>query len=239
MRLSTVDNPLSLLDIAASVGRFSENGSVPTRPTPYPSRLIHMSVLILASSSATRAKLLRNAGLEIEVRPARIDEENIRRSLLAEGASTADLADALAENKALRVAQKHPQGLVLGCDQILDLDGAVLAKPDDENDARSQLRRLRAKTHRLFSAAVLYDQGQPVWRKTAIARLTMRPFSDDFLESYLSENWQDIRHCVGCYQIEGPGIRLFSSIEGDFFGILGLPLLDLLTFLTHRKSIPG
>lgn len=198
-----------------------------------------MSVLILASGSAIRAKLLRGAGLEIEIRPARIDEESMRQSLLAEGASTADLADALAEHKALRIARKHPESLVLGCDQILDLDGEVLSKPDSLDDARLQLQQLRARTHRLLSAAVLYDKGQPVWRKTVTARLTMRRFSDGFLETYLAENWQDIRHCVGCYQIEGPGIRLFSHVEGDFFGILGLPLLELLTFLTQRKDIPG
>lgn len=198
-----------------------------------------MSVLILASGSSTRAKLLRGAGLEIEVRPARIDEESMRQSLLAEGAGSADLADALAEHKALRIARKNPQNLVLGCDQILDLDGDVLSKPENPEDARIQLRRLRARTHRLFSAAVLYDKGQPVWRATATSQLTMRPFSDTFLETYLAENWQDIRNCVGCYQIEGPGIRLFSDVQGDYFGILGLPLLELLAFLTQRKDIPG
>lgn len=198
-----------------------------------------MTVLILASGSETRAALLRNAGLEIVVQPARIDEENLRLSLLAEGAGPLDLADALAENKALKIAQKEPERLVLGCDQILDLDGAVLTKPDSPDHARKQLQNLRGKTHRLLSAAVLYHQGKPVWRHTVVARLTMRHFSDDFLERYLKDNWPEIRHCVGCYQLEGPGIRLFSRIEGDYFGILGLPLLELLNVLTLRKDIDG
>lgn len=198
-----------------------------------------MTVLILASGSETRAALLRNAGLDITVQPARIDEENLRLSLEAEGAGPADLADALAEHKALKIAQKNPDGLVLGCDQILDLEGAVLTKPENPDHARTQLQNLRGKTHRLLSAAVLFHQGQPVWRHTAVARLTMRPFSDDFLEQYLRENWLDIRDCVGCYQLEGPGIRLFSRVDGDYFGILGLPLLELLNVLTLRKEIDG
>jgi len=198
-----------------------------------------MIVLILASGSDTRATLLRKAGLEISVQPARIDEENLRLSLLADGAGLADLADALAEHKALKIAQKNPDAMVLGCDQILDLEGAVLTKSSTPGDARSQLQSLRGKTHRLLSAAVLYHQGQPIWRHTAVARLTMRDFSDAFLERYLHENWEDIRHSVGCYQLEGPGIRLFSRIEGDYFGILGLPLLELLNVLTSRKDIIG
>lgn len=198
-----------------------------------------MTVLILASGSETRSALLRNAGLEIVAQPARIDEENLRLSLLADGATAADLADALAEHKALKIAQKNAEGLVLGCDQILDLEGAVLTKPESPDHARDQLRSLRGKTHRLLSAAVLYHRGKPVWRHTAIARLTMRGFSDDFLESYLHAHWQDIRHSVGCYQLEGPGIRLFSRVDGDYFGILGLPLLELLNVLTLRKDIDG
>jgi len=207
--------------------------------TPALNRLIHMSVLILASGSEIRATLLRNAGLVIAVQPARIDEENLRLSLQAEGAGSAELADALAEHKALRIAQKNPEGLVLGCDQILDLEGAVLSKPETPDQARAQLQALRGKTHSLYSAAVLFDKGQPIWRSTAVARLTMRPFSDAFLEGYLVEHWDSIRHCVGCYQIEGAGIRLFSQIEGDYFAILGLPLLELLNVLTRRKDIAG
>ncbi|WP_333831424.1 Maf family protein [Pararhodobacter sp.] len=198
-----------------------------------------MTFLILASGSEIRATLLRNAGLAVSVQPARIDEENLRLSLQAEGATSADLADALAEHKALRIAQKNPEGLVLGCDQILDLEGKPLSKPENPEHARSQLQQLRGKTHQLLSACVLYHQGQPVWWHTAVARLTMRNFSDPFLDAYLQQHWNDIRHCVGCYQLEGPGIRLFSRVEGDYFGILGLPILELLNVLTQRKDIDG
>ncbi len=201
--------------------------------------VLSSSALILASASEIRASLLRNAGLDIVLRPARIDEENLRESLLAEGATPHDLADALAEHKALRIAARDPQALVLGCDQILECEGRLFAKPVTPEDARAQLAFLRGRTHRLHTAAVLYAQGEPVWRHVATPRLTMRAFSDAFLEAYLAAHWEDIRHCVGCYQIEGPGIRLFERIEGDLFAIQGLPLLELLTILTQRKDIAG
>lgn len=239
MLSSTVDKLRTLLDNSASGGRFNEKTGFPPVLTFCSSDLIHMTVLILASGSETRATLLRNAGLEISVQPARIDEENLRLSLQHDGATALDLADALAEHKALKISQKNPEGLVLGCDQVLDLNGAVFTKPDSPEHARTQLLTLRGQTHRLLSAAVLYHKGQPVWRHTAVARMTMRRFSDAFLTRYLDQHWQDIRHSVGCYQLEGPGIRLFSRIEGDYFGILGLPLLELLNVLTLRKDIDG
>lgn len=195
-----------------------------------------MSVLTLASGSTIRAALLRDAGLAIDMRPARIDEDNLRESLLAEGASPHDLADALAEQKALKIATRLP-GLVLGCDQILECEGRIFAKPASPQDARAQLDALRGRTHRLHSAAVLYAGGEPVWRHVSTPRLTMRDFSDAFRDAYIAAHWEDIRHCVGCYQIEAAGIRLFQHIEGDLFAILGLPLLELLTVLTRRGDI--
>lgn len=198
-----------------------------------------MTVLTLASSSTIRATLLRNAGLAIEVAPARIDEDALRDALLAEGAGPRDIADALAEHKARRVAGRQPRGLVLGCDQILECDGTLLSKPETPDDARAQLRSLRDRTHRLFTAAVLYADAEPVWRHVTVCRMTMRAFSDRFLDSYVQDHWQDIRHCVGCYQIEGPGLRLFSRIEGDLFAIQGLPLLELISILTTRGDIAG
>ncbi|HPD91881.1 MAG: Maf-like protein [Rhodobacter sp.] len=196
-----------------------------------------MTVLTLASGSSVRATLLRNAGVAIDVRPARIDEENLRDSLLAEGATPHDLADALAEHKALKIAPQAP--LVLGCDQILECDGRIYSKPSSPQDALAQLADLRGKTHRLHTAAVLYAMGEPVWRHVATPRLTMRAFSDAFLQSYVATQWDQIRHCVGCYQIEGAGLRLFDRIEGDLFSIQGLPLLELLSILTLRKDIDG
>jgi len=198
-----------------------------------------MTVLTLASGSEIRATLLRHAGVDIDVLPARIDEEMIRASLLAEGAAAHDIADTLAEHKALKTARQRPEGLVLGCDQILECGGVLYAKPDTPQDAVDQLRALRGKSHKLHTAAVLVAFGQPVWRHVATPRLTMRDFSDAFLQTYVSTHWNDIRHCVGCYQIEGPGIRLFSKIEGDLFSIQGLPLLELLSILTLRKDLPG
>ncbi|GAB4260064.1 MAG: Maf family protein [Pararhodobacter sp.] len=182
---------------------------------------------------------MRNAGLEFEIAIPRIDEQGLRESLLAEGATARDIADALAEYKTRRIAQRQPDALVLGCDQILECDGALLAKPTSLDDARSQLRSLRGKTHRLHTAAVLYDRQEPVWRHVSTPRLTMRAFSDAFLDSYLQSEWEAIRHCVGCYRIEGPGVRLFSRIEGDLFAIQGLPLLELLEILVTRQDIPG
>ncbi|PVH28349.1 Maf family protein [Pararhodobacter oceanensis] len=198
-----------------------------------------MSILTLASGSSIRATLLRNAGIDFDVKIARIDEEMIRLSLEAEGATPRDIADALAEHKAAKIANKQPEALVLGCDQLLECEGQIFAKPQNPADAMAQLQALRGKTHRLHTAAVLYAQGQPVWRHVATPRLTMRDFSEAFVKDYVAQNWEEIRHCVGCYQIEGAGIRLFSKIEGDIFAIQGLPLLELLTILTRRKDIPG
>ncbi|MFN3953871.1 MAG: Maf family protein [Pararhodobacter sp.] len=196
-----------------------------------------MTVLVLASSSEIRARLLQNAGLEIEICPTRIDEDALRSAMAAEGVSAQDMASTLAEQKARRAALKKPGRLVLGCDQILDFDGQTLAKPCAPSDALDQLAKLRGNTHHLHSAAVLCLDGAPIWRKVSTARLTMRQFSDPFLADYVESYWQAIRHCVGCYQIEASGIRLFERIEGDYFTILGLPLLDLLNFLTLRGDI--
>jgi septum formation protein len=198
-----------------------------------------MNPLILASSSAIRATLLRNAGVPVEVQPARIDESSLTASLQAEGATPHDIADALAEHKALRIAARNPSRLVLGCDQLLECDGTLYAKPESPAQAADQLRRLRGRTHRLHTAAVLFHDGQPIWRHVATPRLTMRAFSDAFLAGYLQRNWDSIRHCVGGYQIESEGIRLFSSIEGDLFAIQGLPLLPLLDILMTRQEIDG
>lgn len=196
-----------------------------------------MSVLVLASASEIRAKLLTNAGLSIEISPAAIDEAAIRASLEHEGATPREIAAELASLKAQRASARHPGKLVLGCDQLLDLGGEILSKPASPQDAVAQLSRLRGQRHRLSSAAVLFLDGQPIWRTVATADLLMRPFSDAFLQSYVAAHWQSIRHSVGCYQLESAGIRLFERIEGDYFVILGLPLLDLLNFLTIRGDL--
>lgn len=193
--------------------------------------------LLLASTSAIRLTLLQNAGLAVTAHPARIDEDTVRQSLQAEGATPQDVADALAEMKAVKLADRHPEGLILGCDQVLEANRQIFSKPATLDEARDQLLTLRGKTHRLLSAAVLYDQGQPIWRHVGIARLTMREFSDGYLTSYLDRNWPAIRHSVGGYMLEAEGLRLFDKIDGDYFTILGLPLLPLLSYLGLRGFI--
>ena len=193
--------------------------------------------LILASASTIRLQLLQQAGLQVTSKAARIDEEAIRQSLQAESAKPRDIADALAEMKARKLADKAPGALVLGCDQVLAFKSHIYGKPASLAEARSQLLALRGQTHELISALVLYDDGKPIWRHAETARLTMRAFSDGYLEEYLTRNWQSLQTSVGGYKLEEEGIRLFSAVVGDYFTILGLPLLPLLSYLTTRGFI--
>ncbi len=194
-------------------------------------------VITLASTSPIRLQLLRAAGLEVEAVAPRVDEATVRDALIAEGAHPRDIADALAEMKARKVAEKRPADLVLGCDQVLELDGRVLSKPQTPEEARDHLRQLRGRSHKLLSAIVAYEDAQPVWRHVAEARMTMHQISDGYLDDYVTRNWDSIRHSVGCYKIEEEGVRLFSSIGGDHFTILGLPLLPLLAWAGTRGNI--
>lgn len=196
-------------------------------------------VLVLASGSVVRRQLLERAGVAVEPVIARVDEAAIRAALLAEGASPRDIADALAESKARKVAGRMPDKLVLGCDQVLALKGEIFEKPVSREAARDQLLALRGTTHQLLSAAVLYAEGAPVWRHVGVARLSMRSFSDVYLEGYLDRNWPAIGASVGGYMLEEEGVRLFAQIQGDYFTILGLPLLELLNYLALRGEVKG
>lgn len=197
------------------------------------------SDLILASASEIRREMLENAGLSVQIAPARIDEEHIKAALQSELAKPHDIADALAEAKARKISLKHSSSLVLGCDQVLDHGGQVLNKPQTRDEAAGQIQTLSGQTHILRSAAVCYEAGSPIWRHVGVARLTMRKISAQYLESYLDRNWPDIGTSVGGYKIEAEGVRLFSHIQGDQFTIMGLPLLQLLNFLSTRGSIPA
>jgi septum formation protein len=193
--------------------------------------------IILASGSSIRAQMLTQAGLVFEVRNPRVDEEMLRDAMLAEGASPRDLADALAEMKSLRISEKHPEALVIGCDQVLDLQGNVLSKPRSREDARAQLMQLRGTRHSLLSAVVICEAGKPIWRHIGQVRLFVRDFSESWLDGYLDRNWPDIGDAVGSYKLEKEGVRLFSRVDGDYFTVLGLPLLDLLSYLSLRGDI--
>jgi septum formation protein len=195
-------------------------------------------MLVLASGSAARKAMLAAAGVEHDVMTANVDEESARHAFRAQSLSPRNMADALAELKAVRVSQRLPGALVLGADQMLAADdGNLFDKPGSVEEAADQLRALRGKTHRLLSAAVVALDGKPIWRAIDEARLTMRDFSDAFLDSYLASEWPQISGCVGGYRLEAMGVQLFSQIRGDHFTILGLPLLPVLDFLRTRGEL--
>ncbi len=191
------------------------------------------SDLILASGSASRRLLLANAGVEaLCVRP-NVDEDAAKAAMRAEGLPAREQAMRLAELKALKVSQTRP-GLVIGGDQMLALGDRVFDKPANRSEARSHLEALSGRSHRLETAIVIYEGGQSVWRHLARPKLTMRPLSEAFMEAYLDQAGETILSTVGGYQLEGLGAQLFTNIEGDYFSILGLPLLPLLDYLRVR-----
>jgi septum formation protein len=198
-----------------------------------------VSVLVLASASAARARLLADAGIDAERDPADIDEAAIKRECRRDRQSAADCAARLAEIKARTVAVRHPDRLVLGADQLLDCDGDWFDKPGSLSDARNQLRALRGRTHELATAAAVIRNGDILWRALAKPRLTMRHFSDAFLDRYLATIGDRALKTVGGYELEGPGAQLMAKIEGDYFAILGLPLLPLLDFLRETGAVPS
>ncbi|MES0884782.1 Maf-like protein [Roseibium sp. SCP14] len=184
--------------------------------------------LVLASGSRIRAELMQNAGLSIEIDPADVDERAVEAPLLEADFLPEDLASVLAEAKANDVSGRRPGDLVVGADQILAFEGERRTKPEDMEAARRQLLAFSGKTHELHSAVVISQNGEAIWRHVSTARLTMRDLSPPFIGHYLAAAGSDVLSSVGAYQLEGLGVQLFEKIEGDYFTILGLPMLPLL-----------
>ena len=199
--------------------------------------------LVLASASASRRAMLEGAGLRFDAVAAAVDEGAIKEAAQAEGIPAAEAALMLADAKAMRVATRRPDALVIGGDQLLTctIDGAPrwFDKPIGLDGARNHLRTLRGKRHELVTATVAWRGGQRIWQDVTTPRLTMRDFSDAFIEDYLAVEGEVVCASVGAYRVEGPGIRLFSRIEGEHSAILGLPLLPLLAFLRQHGVLAG
>ena len=193
--------------------------------------------LILASASPTRASLLATAGVEVRVEPAAVDEGAVKQTYRAKGHAAVECALALAEAKARRVAGRHDRAFVIGADQILVCDGLWFDKPSDLGAARAQLRALRGRTHELATAACVVQNGTRIWHTVKQPHLLMREFSDLFLDNYLAMEEAAVLGTVGAYRLEGRGLQLFERVEGDYFAILGLPLLELLGFLRERGQL--
>ncbi|WBH18124.1 Maf family protein [Sphingomonas radiodurans] len=192
--------------------------------------------LILASQSASRRAMLEAAGVPFEAQAAMVDEDAAKASL--GHLPPRDLADALAELKALKVSQRDPQALVLGSDSLAVLDdGTILSKPNDRAQAAEHLAMMSGRRHDLVSAAVIAEGGRAVWRHVDKAVMHVRPLSYSFIETYLDAEWPAIAGCVGCYRIEGPGVQLFSRVDGSQFTVLGMPLLPLLGYLRERQLL--
>jgi septum formation protein len=192
----------------------------------------------LASKSRSRAAVLAGAGVTFDVEDSGVGEDALKAGLLTAQASPREVAERLGEAKAVAVSQRRPDDLVIGADQTLDLAGALYDKPADLAEARSHLAALRGRGHALHGGIVAAEAGEVVWRTTETSRLWMRDFSDAFLDAYLARGGEALLASVGAYQLEGEGAQLFERIEGDYFAILGLPLLPLLGFLRERGAIP-
>lgn len=196
-----------------------------------------MSALILASASAARKRLLADAGVAAEIDPADIDESAIKDECRRNRRSSSECATRLAEAKARAVAIRHQGSLVLGADQLLDCDGEWFDKPRDRSEARDQLQRLRGRSHELVTVATVVRENERLWQATERPRVTVRTFSDAFLDRYLDAMGERVLKTVGGYELEGLGAQLMEKIEGDYFAILGLPLLPVLHFLRSAGAL--
>ena len=190
--------------------------------------------IILASKSQIRSELLLKAGLKFTAIDANIDEKEAKSSYINKGYSGRDLADILAAMKAKKLSCKYLDKLVIGCDQIMECNGQILSKANNPTDLADQLKFLRSKSHTLYSACVVYFANKAEWRFIGSATMTMRNLSDGYISKYVDDNWDEVKHCVGGYKIENSGISFLSKINGDYFSILGLPIIQLLDYLVNR-----
>ncbi len=190
--------------------------------------------IILASKSQIRSELLLKAGLKFTAIDANIDEKEVKSSYINKGYSARDLADILAAMKAKKLSCKYLDKLVIGCDQIMECNGQILSKANNPTDLADQLKFLRSKSHTLYSACVVYFANKAEWRFIGSATITMRNLSDGYISKYVDDNWDEVKHCVGGYKIENSGISFLSKINGDYFSILGLPIIQLLDYLVNR-----
>lgn len=195
--------------------------------------------IVLASGSIHRRELLKNAGVDAVVDPSSLDERALEAPLADSGLAPEDMAGVLAEAKAVDVSVRHRGALVIGADQTLSVGDEMFHKPADMEGARRTLLRLSGRTHQLASAVVIVEDGTVTWRHVAIARITLRPLSPAFIGRYLAKVGDAALTSVGAYQIEKQGIQLMERIEGDFFTIIGLPILPLVAELRARGTIDG
>ena len=194
--------------------------------------------VVLASASSIRYEMLRRAGVSLTVAPASIDEDEVKKALQADSATAMQAAETLAELKATKVSSKHDKALVIGADQVLESEGRWFDKPTNRVNAAAHLRALSGKRHTLATSVCVVRGGTRIWHHNAAAHLTMRPLSDEFIADYLDVAGDDVLNSVGAYHLEGVGAQLFARIEGDFFTILGLPLLPVLDVLRTHGALP-
>lgn len=197
----------------------------------------HAPALVLGSSSEIRQTLLCNAGLTFQSASPNIDEELIRRQMIDQAAKPSEVACAIAREKAAQLSQRHQNSIIITCDQVLEFQGRVVGKSAHKGEAMDLLQNLSGKRHRLTTSTLLSQNGDTVWDITVSVELEMWPINDAYLRSYVDRNWDSIRHAVGCYKLEEEGARLFRRIEGDYFHVLGLPVLELLDALVQRGIV--
>ena len=193
--------------------------------------------IILASKSQIRSLLLEKAGIEFSTVDPAIDEKEVKLSYISNNYPTRDIADVLADMKARKISNRFPDSIVIGCDQILDFNSKILSKAQDQDELFHQLKQLQGNQHKLHSACVVYKAQKPEWRFIGSVSMTMRNLSDRYISRYVQDNWDDIKHSVGGYQMENSGISLFSKIDGDYFSVLGLPIIQLIDHLLNRGVI--